>query len=179
MREGADRLLRRQRRSGALTNVGVASWLYAYQPMWWLAGRAGALMGVVWNYSMSTLLVWRRSEVSLGSGRRTQTQLVLGIVAESLVARARSLRSTPLSFDEAYYWLWSKHLACGYYDHPPMIAFVIRAGTSALRRYQLRRAHRDAPAVDRGWAVWRAGAILLKTSMGARLAPRCCSTRCR
>ena len=44
---------------GALTNVGVASWLYVYQPTWWLAGLAGALMGVVWNYSMSTLLVWR------------------------------------------------------------------------------------------------------------------------
>jgi dolichol-phosphate mannosyltransferase len=44
---------------GALTNVGVASWFYAYQPTWWLAGLAGALMGVVWNYSMSTLLVWR------------------------------------------------------------------------------------------------------------------------
>jgi dolichol-phosphate mannosyltransferase len=44
---------------GALTNVGVASWLYAYEPVWWLAGLAGALMGVVWNYSMSTLLVWR------------------------------------------------------------------------------------------------------------------------
>jgi dolichol-phosphate mannosyltransferase len=44
---------------GALTNVGMASWLYAYQPTWWLAGLAGALMGVVWNYSMSTLFVWR------------------------------------------------------------------------------------------------------------------------
>ena len=44
---------------GALTNVGVASWFYAYQPTWWLAGLAGALMGVVWNYSMSMLFVWR------------------------------------------------------------------------------------------------------------------------
>jgi dolichol-phosphate mannosyltransferase len=44
---------------GALTNVGVASWFYAHQPTWWLAGLAGALMGVVWNYSMSSLLVWR------------------------------------------------------------------------------------------------------------------------
>jgi dolichol-phosphate mannosyltransferase len=44
---------------GAITNVGMASWLYAYQPTWWLAGLAGALMGVVWNYSMSTLFVWR------------------------------------------------------------------------------------------------------------------------
>lgn len=44
---------------GALTNVGIASWLYEYQATWWLAGLAGALMGVVWNYSMSTLFVWR------------------------------------------------------------------------------------------------------------------------
>ena len=44
---------------GALTNVGMASWLYAHEPVWWLAGAAGAVMGAVWNYSMSTLLVWR------------------------------------------------------------------------------------------------------------------------
>jgi dolichol-phosphate mannosyltransferase len=44
---------------GAISNVGMASWLYAHQPVWWLAGAAGALMGAVWNYSMSTLLVWR------------------------------------------------------------------------------------------------------------------------
>jgi dolichol-phosphate mannosyltransferase len=37
----------------------MASWLYAHQPVWWLAGASGALMGAVWNYSMSTLLVWR------------------------------------------------------------------------------------------------------------------------
>ncbi len=36
----------------------------------------------------------------------------------------------PLSSDEAYYWLWSRHLAAGYYDHPPAIAFLIRAGTT-------------------------------------------------
>ncbi len=31
----------------------------------------------------------------------------------------------PLHGDEAYYWLWSYHLQTGYYDHPPMIAFLI------------------------------------------------------
>ena len=36
---------------------------------------------------------------------------------------------TPLSYDEAYYWTWSQHLAGGYYDHPPMVALVIRLGT--------------------------------------------------
>jgi dolichol-phosphate mannosyltransferase len=44
---------------GAVANVGAASWLYAYQPVWWLAGIAGALMGAVWNYALSNVLVWR------------------------------------------------------------------------------------------------------------------------
>lgn len=44
---------------GALTNVGLASWLYSREPTWWLAGAAGAIMGVLWNYSMSSQFVWR------------------------------------------------------------------------------------------------------------------------
>lgn len=35
----------------------------------------------------------------------------------------------PLSGDEAYHWEWSRHPAWGYYDHPPMTAFVIKATT--------------------------------------------------
>ncbi|NVN13106.1 4-amino-4-deoxy-L-arabinose transferase, partial [Nguyenibacter vanlangensis] len=33
-----------------------------------------------------------------------------------------------LSPDEAYYWVWSRALAPGYLDHPPMVAVWIRAG---------------------------------------------------
>jgi dolichol-phosphate mannosyltransferase len=44
---------------GALTNVGVASWLYSEDPVWWVAGAAGAVMGALWNYAMSSLFVWR------------------------------------------------------------------------------------------------------------------------
>jgi 4-amino-4-deoxy-L-arabinose transferase-like glycosyltransferase len=32
----------------------------------------------------------------------------------------------PLHPDEAYYWLWSRHLAFSYYDHPPLIAYLIK-----------------------------------------------------
>lgn len=35
----------------------------------------------------------------------------------------------PLFDDEAYYALWARDLALGYYDHPPMIAYLIRMGT--------------------------------------------------
>jgi len=45
---------------GLFANVGVAFSVYKQQPIWWLAGAAGALMGVVWNYAMSGLFVWRK-----------------------------------------------------------------------------------------------------------------------
>jgi dolichol-phosphate mannosyltransferase len=45
---------------GLLANVGVAFSVYDQRPIWWLAGAAGALMGVVWNYAMSGLFVWRK-----------------------------------------------------------------------------------------------------------------------
>ncbi|MBW7906565.1 MAG: glycosyltransferase family 39 protein [Phycisphaerae bacterium] len=32
--------------------------------------------------------------------------------------------------EEAYYWMYSKHPALGYVDHPPMVAWVIIAGSS-------------------------------------------------
>ncbi len=44
---------------GAISNVGIASWLYSEHSVWWLAGAAGAVMGALWNYSMSSQFVWR------------------------------------------------------------------------------------------------------------------------
>ncbi len=33
---------------------------------------------------------------------------------------------TRLFEDEAYYWVWSKNLAFGYFDHPPMVALWVK-----------------------------------------------------
>ncbi len=44
---------------GAVANVGIAAMLRADHARWWLAGAAGALVGLVWNYAMSVTLVWR------------------------------------------------------------------------------------------------------------------------
>lgn len=35
---------------------------------------------------------------------------------------------TELMDDEAYYWIYSRYLDWGYFDHPPMIALLIKAG---------------------------------------------------
>jgi 4-amino-4-deoxy-L-arabinose transferase-like glycosyltransferase len=51
------------------------------------------------------------------------------LVGALIAMRAVMAALLPLSADEAYYWLWSRHLAAGYFDHPPAIAFLIRAGT--------------------------------------------------
>jgi dolichol-phosphate mannosyltransferase len=45
---------------GAVSNIGVATWLYANRPIWWLAGLLGSLVGAVWNFAVSSTLVWRR-----------------------------------------------------------------------------------------------------------------------
>jgi len=50
-------------------------------------------------------------------------------IAALIVLRLVAAATTPLTFDEAYYWTWSKHLAGGFYDHPPMAAILIRLGT--------------------------------------------------
>ncbi|MDN5288226.1 MAG: hypothetical protein JWR38_4500 [Mucilaginibacter sp.] len=34
--------------------------------------------------------------------------------------------------DEAYYWMYSRFLDWGYYDHPPMVALFIKAGYSLM-----------------------------------------------
>ncbi|HEX8316476.1 MAG TPA: glycosyltransferase family 39 protein [Flavisolibacter sp.] len=39
---------------------------------------------------------------------------------------------TELQDDEAYYWVFSKYLDWGYFDHPPMVALLIKIGTTFL-----------------------------------------------
>lgn len=34
-----------------------------------------------------------------------------------------------LTSDEGYYWFYAQHLQWGYYDHPPMVALLIKAGS--------------------------------------------------
>src|SRR5215207_4277485 len=92
------------------------------------------------------------SRVALNTGL-----LILALVGLRLIAAA----FTPITFDEAYYWMWSKHLAGGYYDHPPAVAFVIRAGTMIAGDTELGvRLVSILLALPMSFAVYRAAAIL-------------------
>jgi dolichol-phosphate mannosyltransferase len=44
---------------GAISNVGIASWIYDFDSDWWWAGLGGAVMGAVWNYVVSSAIVWK------------------------------------------------------------------------------------------------------------------------
>lgn len=44
---------------GIIGNVGVAQFVLSQGQLWWVAGIAGALVGVVWNYAASSLFTWR------------------------------------------------------------------------------------------------------------------------
>ena len=95
---------------------------------------------------------------------RNASLTILALVAIRLVAAAW----TPLTFDEAYYWMWSKALAGGYYDHPPMVALVIRAGTMIAGDTAFGvRLVSILLALPMSYAVYRASAILFG---GVRLA---------
>lgn len=51
------------------------------------------------------------------------------ILVGAMIVRLVLGAVVPLFPDEAYYWQWSRNLAFGYFDHPPLIALLVRAGT--------------------------------------------------
>lgn len=53
---------------------------------------------------------------------------LLGFILAITTARLLTAAVIPLTEDEAYYRLWAASVQLGYYDHPPMIAWWIRAG---------------------------------------------------
>jgi 4-amino-4-deoxy-L-arabinose transferase-like glycosyltransferase len=83
--------------------------------------------------------------------------LIVGLTALRFVTAAY----LPLSFDEAYFWLWSRKLALSYFEHPPLIALAIRGGTTLFgdTSFGVRFVPLLASVVA-SWAVWRSAALL-------------------
>jgi len=68
------------------------------------------------------------AQVSQTSSATMIPQLVWLIVGAT-VLRAIAAVVTPLIDDEAYYWLWARHLDLSYLDHPPMVAYILSLTT--------------------------------------------------
>ena len=97
-----------------------------------------------------------------GDARRWR--VAVGITAASLLVRLLFAARLPLFPDETYYWDWSRRLAGGYFDHPPMIAVLIRAGTALAGLLGLE----PTPFVVRLFPVLAGGVAALAVSATAR-----------
>ena len=47
------------------------------------------------------------------------------LLGSILILNLLQANFTELIFDEAYYWHYAKNLTFGYFDHPPMVAWLI------------------------------------------------------
>lgn len=101
----------------------------------------GAFFGAIWSYE-----------------RTVGTVIVLSVLVRLICAA-----STPLAFDEALYWTYSKHLAAGYLDHPAMNPLLIRIGTTLFGDTSLGvRVMAVLLGLPASWAVWRSASNLFK-----------------
>jgi len=126
--------------AGAILGAGYAVALaVALETGWQFAGREWFPL---WHERMPSLLTPEagsagaspyRPEQPLHSELGDAQWLRLGVIVivVSLLAQWAYLASgaIELSEDEAYQWVWSKHLALSYYSKPPGIAWIQFAGT--------------------------------------------------
>ena len=96
--------------------------------------------------------------------RHWRAALVVSLAA--LVVRLLFAATLPLFPDETYYWDWSRHLASGYFDHPPAVAVLVRAGTALAALFG---AGPSAFAIRFFPVVVGAGAGLFTTMIARRL----------
>ena len=80
--------------------------------------------------SLRTLLADTEDRNGNSEMKRTRTDwTACSLIAVYSIYHAVYNATLPLHPDEAYYWLWSRHLDLSYYDHPPLIACFIKLFT--------------------------------------------------
>ncbi len=94
----------------------------------------------------------------------SRVRVAVLIVAAMTALRLGAAATLPLTFDEAYYWTWSRSLAGGYYDHPPLIPGLIRLGTMVAGDGTFGvRWTSVLLTVPMSWATYRTAAMLFRS----------------
>jgi 4-amino-4-deoxy-L-arabinose transferase-like glycosyltransferase len=99
-------------------------------------------------------------------GPARPTWILPALAALALLRLAWWLLAPPNS-DEAYYWLWGRHPALSYLDHPPLHAWLQGLAHAALGTSHF--ALRLTPAltsVATGWVAWRLARRLAPAGRG-------------
>ncbi len=64
--------------------------------------------------------------------RRQIRIALIALLTGLTLVRLYYIQAIPLASDEANSWQWSRHLAFGYYDQGPLIAWLVKLGTLVL-----------------------------------------------
>lgn len=83
------------------------------------------------------------------------------LLTATTVFRLFYIQWVDLAPDEAYYWTWSRHLQWGYYDHPPMVGFLIWLFTAIAGQGEF--------GVRLGWVIIGALLSLLSYRLGKQM----------
>jgi membrane-associated phospholipid phosphatase len=118
--------------AGAILGAGYAiAFAVLLQTLWNFIGKK---FFPNWHAQLPSLVNPKPSTLNPQPSTFNAEWLRLGylVIFLALIGRWIYLASgiTGLSEDEAYQWLWSKHLALSYYSKPPGIALIQWAGTS-------------------------------------------------
>ena len=127
--------------AGAILGAGcAAATVWSLDSIWRCLGRKWFPL---WWQNMPSLIALDAGGAESGAGNLEsnaphstldQHWLRLGyiFIAVLLLARLAYIASGTIQLgeDEAYQWLWSKHLALSYYSKPPLIAYTHFIGTS-------------------------------------------------
>ncbi|MBI5967562.1 MAG: glycosyltransferase family 39 protein [Deltaproteobacteria bacterium] len=83
------------------------------------------------------------------------------LLITTAVFRLLYIRWVELAPDEAYYYTWSRNLQWGYYDHPPMVGFLIRVFTTIGGQGEF--------GVRWGWVIMGALLTILLYRLGTKM----------
>ena len=97
--------------------------------------------------------------------RRARTWMIILIILALMAVKLIVAAYTPIAFDEALYWRYSKHVAPGFMDHPFMNPMMIKIGTALFGDTPLGvRFMGLILSLPASWAVWRATSALFQNA---------------
>ncbi len=113
-----------------LLRGGVLAWLiHTWNiPVEWAIFPA-ILTAAIINYLGSAFYVFPRTDPPASSDIRWRTAAV-GIISFVILLRFVYMGVAQLIPDEAYYWQYAQHMDLSFYDHPPMVAWLIWLSTA-------------------------------------------------
>lgn len=116
----------------ALYSAGLDNWGWPAA----VAAAAGIALGAGVNLFGTALFVFPQSH-SRSTPRIRWRIFALCVIAYAFALQFLLASGVDLIPEEAYYWNYAQHLAMGYLDHPPMVAWLIAAGTALLGNVEI------------------------------------------